>query len=1415
MKRTGFFFSALFIFLSFFLVAQDLEYEVGVLDLNTKPKSGKDLENVLVVGDNIFYTVESSPKFDLYRFDGHQKQLLLSNHGEITFLQPFKNGFFLETEISPSNEHLLYYYDIETSVFHQLIDAYYNTVVRLTILGDKVIFATVFGVYTTDGSAEGTHQLRRFPSPFYRSDFHSAKTDSLVIFSDKKELWRTDGTLEGSFKLSNITPSAIQWENGLHSSNNLVFYETTLHGLWVTDGSVEGTLPLTEESNHLSRGDIFKIANGIMFPASTSEHGYELWVSDGSVEGTHILIDLLPGPGNGLATPSKILYENGVVFFKGGTEDSYTQLWKSDGALEGTIPILEFDGVQGYNPRWNCSELSTARNGNVFLMTDHIENQNILWNLSDSLTEPLDLGQFPKAQTPKFYHSLNKTYIKFFNYPNGNLLWVTDGTKEGTLYLETYRSFDHLGVHNDLFYFTPNSDSVGYEPFVSNGTVEGTRLLKDLQMGRSHSHPSHFFEYKDTPVFFAADNAAGQAFFATDGTVEGTKVFLDLYPDTYGADLGHFTAKGGRLYFTVDDTLWISQGALDNTYSLNIKIEEIANAAINGRIFFEASDGSLWSTNGTEAGTQYLLSSDQSDPYPLRAITRHGDLVYFFYNEESAGNELWKSDGTKEGTSIAYESKPGIGTIFDYRAPGYDLRSNGEFLFFTGWDEQHGSEPWVSDGTQEGTKLLMDFYPGDRPSYISPFVSFKDKIFFSFGGLWMSDGTEEGTVKIKEGVSPRLSPRTVLVDNGQLLFSDGDENLWKTDGTTEGTVLFKSDEEWYDPKDFTQYGERVVFSSNHPVFDKELWITDGSSEGTYMIKDIEVGKDANPGNFTVVEDYGFFSTHKIDRRNKLWITDGSEENTRNTEILNDADVNPTRLNLFRGKLFFIAENPVYGTEIHYLDFNTPESVQGNVYHDVNENGRKDPEEKGINNQVVLATSDRGFTAQTFTGLKGDFAFYPQSAVFEISPLAGECWELSSEPDYYRVNVDTGFASGLNFGFKKVIDHEGVNVTMSSGPVRCGFTVPFWLNVYNTGCQLFSGEISLDLGTLAEVMSYDVAPTVNQHGRVSWKVDALDESAVFQVKLLLKIPGEEFVGDNVEMTANAFILREDGLAFLDEFTYRSIIRCAIDPNDKQVLPARPEESNSNYTQRDETLTYTIRFQNTGTDTAFTVKIRDELPDNLDPSTFLPITGSHPFEASIDLDGKVEFLFSNILLPDSSTNEVESHGFVQFQINFLPDSPEFSKADNKVGIYFDYNGPVITNTVTNTLVSFLDFDQDGFFFWTECNDRDSAIYPGAEEIPDNDIDENCDGELATAIRELDGAKFNIYPNPANTRLIIEQDEPSPHSAKIYNLLGHLILEITQLEPTTIIDMSGLPSGLYILEIRNRKSQRRLIEKIEKVN
>lgn len=174
---------------------------------------------------------------------------------------------------------------------------------------------------------------------------------------------------------------------------------------------------------------------------------------------------------------------------------------------------------------------------------------------------------------------------------------------------------------------------------------------------------------------------------------------------------------------------------------------------------------------------------------------------------------------------------------------------------------------------------------------------------------------------------------------------------------------------------------------------------------------------------------------------------------------------------------------------------------------------------------------------------------------------------------------------------------------------------------------------------------------------------------------------EACGNSENWTPNlvSILPNNDSEAVRD--TYCGVVTGSYDPNDKTGYPLGV--GSSHLIQPNGQLDYTIRFQNTGTDTAFTVVVRDTLDTDLNIFSVQSGVSSHNYSFRMYGPRVLEWTFNNILLPDSTINELGSHGFLTFTVNQNPNLADSTQIRNKVGIYFDFNLPIITNTTIHKI------------------------------------------------------------------------------------------------------------------------------------
>ena len=223
--------------------------------------------------------------------------------------------------------------------------------------------------------------------------------------------------------------------------------------------------------------------------------------------------------------------------------------------------------------------------------------------------------------------------------------------------------------------------------------------------------------------------------------------------------------------------------------------------------------------------------------------------------------------------------------------------------------------------------------------------------------------------------------------------------------------------------------------------------------------------------------------------------------------------------------------------------------------------------------------------------------------------------------------------------------------------------------------------------------------------------------------------------------------------------------AYDPNDKYAQPVG--YGPNHFIENNIAINYRIRFQNTGTDTAFTVVILDTIDADLDPSTIQMGASSHPYTWSLSGTGVLEIRFDNIMLPDSNVNEPLSHGFVKFQIEQQPNNPDSTRLTNRAAIYFDFNPPIITNEVFHTIGR--DF-VERFVGINEplLEDIDVKLYPNPfRQTATIEIQGEVFDQLQVHIYSVDGQLLKTYQGSGN-QLQLERSN-LPTGIYFYQLIG----------------------------------------------
>ncbi len=233
--------------------------------------------------------------------------------------------------------------------------------------------------------------------------------------------------------------------------------------------------------------------------------------------------------------------------------------------------------------------------------------------------------------------------------------------------------------------------------------------------------------------------------------------------------------------------------------------------------------------------------------------------------------------------------------------------------------------------------------------------------------------------------------------------------------------------------------------------------------------------------------------------------------------------------------------------------------------------------------------------------------------------------------------------------------------------------------------------------------------------------------------------------------------------------------SFDPNDKQVSPIGTTVQH--YTPTNAELKYLIRFQNTGTDTAYKVVVVDTLSEHLDIATLQVGAASHKYSFNVSGKGRpvLTWTFNNINLPDSAKNEPASNGFIQFSIKPKENLAEKTRIENFADIFFDYNDPVRTNTTTNVLYD-------------------------VPPVIENSVRLNETEVVLSSEQPQWSRTIVVYPNPSNGKLTIDlsQSRMQVQEIEVRNSLGQKIVskKITKPAQAEELDLSENGAGLYII-------------------
>ncbi len=435
---------------------------------------------------------------------------------------------------------------------------------------------------------------------------------------------------------------------------------------------------------------------------------------------------------------------------------------------------------------------------------------------------------------------------------------------------------------------------------------------------------------------------------------------------------------------------------------------------------------------------------------------------------------------------------------------------------------------------------------------------------------------------------------------------------------------------------------------------------------------------------------------------------------------------------------------------------------GKVFKDFNNNGNPDPTDAGLANVIV----DAGGGNYSLSGNDGDFQLFTVPGNYTLS--------IPNPPLYYTLTTAATQSASFtalgqvdstnDFGFYPTphIRDLRINIT-DQVPARPNKIASFIISYQNVGTDTAlngSAGIHLPAG-----LNYNWSTPLydwisGMQDSLSWNFTNLlpGETRYVQVYVHVTstaVQGTQFpIGGNVTATGNTEYTPADNVTL-----YPMICITSFDPNEKEVYPSAVPESyvtaDTNY------FNYKIRFQNTGSDTAFDIIVRDTLDANLNIGSFELVSASAPVSIQIRNPRCFDFIFHGINLPDSGTNEMRSHGMIAFRIKANANMSLPNIINNRASIYFDYNAPVPTNV--------------------------AAILIG------NTLVENTDQPLPD---------LQLFPNPSNGQVWVNIQHVvagAVYTLQLCDLSGRVLASLpAEGGKTLCLNLPGLPTGMYLMNL-----------------
>ena len=450
-------------------------------------------------------------------------------------------------------------------------------------------------------------------------------------------------------------------------------------------------------------------------------------------------------------------------------------------------------------------------------------------------------------------------------------------------------------------------------------------------------------------------------------------------------------------------------------------------------------------------------------------------------------------------------------------------------------------------------------------------------------------------------------------------------------------------------------------------------------------------------------------------------------------------------------------------------------ISGITYYDQNSNCRLDSVDIGINYTKVELESGGILLQQVFTGGQGYYSFRAPNNNYSIQVDTSNLpfTLLCLDSGYLKTSISAtdSLSYSNNFAFKcrtvgfdvgaQSMVYDGAN-TRPASVITLHTIAGDMTELYGAHCAAgISGQVEINY--TGPIIYLNPAPGALSPASVSgntitWNVadfGTVNDYKAFNV--MFSIDSFAIAHTPICFTANVTPDTGDNNLSNNTLHYCIAVITPHDPNEKEVYPSDSISESSSW------LTYTIRFQNTGTASAINVRVTDTLDNSLAPSTFQLLAYSAKNLTQL-FDNAVVFNFPNINLPDSATSDSASRGYVQYKIKLKDNLPIGTQIQNTADIYFDLNPAIVTNTTTNTIT------------------LPSGITTVADELT-----------------------MRLYPNPAKDYVIVETGQSAIGGLlQVFDITGRELTKFQISYSKFQIPTTTFSGGVYFVKVSDSSGQ-----------